>query len=123
MRRRRSIVPVWLFVLTINCSPPTTVLGDDDEPAPDEAAPAQAGVFHAPVQLAAMDGVIDSGAAWGHASPWVEDIDGDGVRDLVVGDFSGLFRFYRNRGTDKEPHYAVAVNLQAGGVDAKVPIY
>jgi hypothetical protein len=70
-----------------------------------------------------VDGVIDSGESWGHSGPWVEDVDGDGLRDLVVGDFSGLFRLYRNDGTNQKPHYAAAVNLQGGGVDAKVPIY
>lgn len=121
MRRRNLIVLAASLVLTFN--PVLRAAEDGDEPTPDEAAPAPPGLFHAPVQLAAVDGVIDSGAAWGHSSPWVEDIDGDGVRDLVVGDFSGLFRFYRNQGTDREPRYAAAVNLQAGGVDAKVPIY
>ncbi|MFO0843915.1 MAG: hypothetical protein U0797_16215, partial [Gemmataceae bacterium] len=76
-----------------------------------------------PVRLRAADGVIDSGPSWGHCGPWVHDVDGDGVRDLVVGDFSGLFRFYRNEGTDQKPRYARAVNLKAGGEDAKVPIY
>jgi hypothetical protein len=40
-----------------------------------------------------------------------------------VGDFSGCFRFYRNEGSNEKPRYAKGVNLQAGGVDAKVPIY
>jgi hypothetical protein len=80
-------------------------------------------LFHAPVRLVAADGVIDSGAAWGHSGPWVEDVDGDGVKDLIVGDFSGLFRWYRNEGTNQQPRYAKAVNLKAGGEDAKVPIY
>jgi hypothetical protein len=75
------------------------------------------------VRLTAAGGVIDSGPSWGHASPWVVDVDGDGVKDLVVGDFSGHFRFYRNEGTDQRPRYARPVNLQAGGVDAQVPIY
>jgi hypothetical protein len=79
--------------------------------------------FHAPARLSAADGVIDSGPSWGHAGPWVEDVDGDGRRDLVVGDFSGLFRLYRNEGTNQEPRYAAAVNLEAGDADAKVPIY
>jgi hypothetical protein len=91
--------------------------------APDEPKPAQAGTFHAPMRLSTADGVIDSGPSWGHSGPWVEDVDGDGRRDLVVGDFSGLFRFYRNEGTNTAPRYAIAVNLQAAGADAKVPIY
>ena len=91
--------------------------------ANDEPKKAALGVFHAPERLSAKDGVIDSGASWGHSGPWVEDVDGDGRRDLVVGDFSGLFRFFRNDGTNTKPSYAAAVNLQAGGTDAKVPIY
>ena len=61
--------------------------------------------FHAPARLSAADGVIDSGPSWGHSGPWVEDVDGDGRRDLVVGDFSGLFRLYRNERTNQEPRY------------------
>lgn len=94
-----------------------------DEVAADVPVRVEKGLFHPPVRLTAADGVIDSGAAWGHCGPWVADVDGDGVRDLVVGDFSGLFRFYRNEGDNRKPRYAKAVNLQAGGVDAKVPIY
>jgi hypothetical protein len=91
--------------------------------AHDEPKGVAAGIFHAPTRLLAADGVNDSGPSWGHSGPWVEDVDGDGRRDLVVGDFSGLFRLYRNEGTNPKPRYAAAVNLQAGGADAKVPIY
>ncbi len=98
--------------------------GDDlHEVAPDEPVRVEKELFLPPVRLAAADGVIDSGAAWGHSGPWVEDVDGDRIKDLVVGDFSGLFKFYRNLGTSGQPRYDQAVNLQAGGEDAKVPIY
>jgi len=99
--------------------------GDElqQEVAPDQPVRVEKDLFLPPVRLTAADGVIDSGAAWGHAGPWVEDVDGDRVKDLVVGDFSGLFKFYRNLGTSEQPRYAQGVNLQAGGVDAKVPIY
>ena len=96
---------------------------DDDDVAADVPVRIEKGLFHAPVRLTAADGIIDSGPAWGHSSPWIVDVDGDGIQDLVVGDFSGHFRFYRNRGTNTKPRYARAVNLQAGGVDAVVPIY
>ena len=96
---------------------------DEDEVAPDQPVRVEKDIFHPPVRLAAADGIIDSGPSWGHSSPWIADVDGDGVNDLVVGDFSGLFRFYRNEGTNKQPRYAKLVNLQAGGVDAQVPIY
>jgi hypothetical protein len=102
------------------------LLARDDAPgevASDEPTRIETGLFHPPTRLTAADGIIDSGPSWGHSGPWVEDVDGDGLKDLVVGDFSGLFRFYRNEGTNKESRYAKAVNLQAGGVEAKVPIY
>ena len=96
---------------------------DDGDVAPDQPSRIETGLFHPPVRLMAADGAIDSGSSWGHSGPWVADVDGDGINDLVVGDFSGLFRFYRNIGTNREPRYAKAVNLQAGGIDAKVRIY
>jgi hypothetical protein len=96
---------------------------NSDEVAADVPVGVEKDLFHPPVRLAAADGIIDSGPSWGHCGPWLEDVDGDGARDLIVGDFSGLFRLYRNEGTNAKPHYAKAVNLQAGGVDAQVPIY
>jgi hypothetical protein len=96
---------------------------DKDEVAPDVPTRVEKDLFHPPVRLMAEDGVIDSGPFWGHSGPWIVDVDGDGVKDLVVGDFSGLFRFYKNLGTNQKPCYAKAVNLKAGGEDAKVPIY
>jgi len=103
-----------------------SAFAQDDLPADveiDEPIRIEQDLFHPPMRLSAADGVIDSGPSLGHSGPWVEDVDGDGIRDLVVGDFSGLFRLYHNQGTDQEPRYANAVNLQAGGVDAQVPIY
>jgi hypothetical protein len=42
----------------------------------------------------------------GHAAPFVADWDGDGVRDLLVGQFGdGRLRIYRNVGTNKEPAF------------------
>jgi hypothetical protein len=117
----------WLLgvSLALGLSLPLTARDDQEEaevPA-DKPVGVEAGLFHPPVRFTAADGVIDTGPVWGHSSPWVADVDGDGVNDLVVGDFSGLFRFYRNEGTKQKPRYAKPVNLQAGGVDAKVPIY
>jgi hypothetical protein len=117
----------WLvgvsFALVLSLPLSARVDHDEDEIPPDKPVRVETDLFHPPVRLTAADSVIDAGPSWGHASPWIVDVDGDGVNDLVVGDFSGLFRFYRNEGTNQKPRYAKAVNLQAGGVDAKVPIY
>ena len=120
---RRGLLGTPVLALVFFSLPPFAPGAGDDEVAPDVPRAAEPGPFHPPVRLAADGGVIDAGPVWGHASPWVADADGDGIRDLVVGDFSGLFRVYRNAGTDREPRYEKAVNLKAGGVDAKVPIY
>jgi len=97
------------------------VRAQDAAPA-DEPKAAASETLHAPIRLMAADGVIDSGPSWGHSGPWVEDVDGDGLRDVVVGDFSGLFHLYKNTGTNRLPRYAAGVEIQAGGAAAKVPI-
>ena len=80
-------------------------------------------LFEPPVRLMAVDGPIDSGANWGHSGPCYADVDGDGVRDLLVGDFSGKFQFYRNAGSESDPRFDAGATLQAGGVDAEVWVY
>src|SRR5262249_49865616 len=94
-----------------------------DDSAADVPVRVENGVFHPPIRLADADGIIDTGRAWGHSSPWIVDLDGRGGKDLGGGDFSGQFRVYRNLGTNQKPRYARPVNLKAGGVDAVVPIY
>jgi hypothetical protein len=80
-------------------------------------------VLQRPVRLTAAGAVIDSGPQWAHSGPCLHDVDQDGRQDLLVGDFSGLFRLYRNVGTDREPKFAAGELLMAGGAAAKVPIY
>src|SRR5687768_9345835 len=89
---RRGLLGLALLAPVLLAIPLFARAAEDDEVAPDVPQGAQGNLFHTPVRLSAEDGVIDSGASWGHSSPWVVDVDGDGVRDLVVGDFSGLFR-------------------------------
>jgi hypothetical protein len=76
-----------------------------------------------PVRLTANGQVIDTGPNWGHSSPCLEDVDGDGRPDLVLGDFAGKFRIYRNLGDQTTPEFAEADFLQAAGEPASVRIY
>ena len=91
--------------------------------SPQAATPGRAADLAEPVPLRADGKLIDHGAVWGHCGPTIADVDGDGLPDLVVGDFGGTFTVYRNIGTRNAPKYAAGKPLMAGGVEAKVPIY
>lgn len=74
-----------------------------------------------PVRLEAAGRPIDTPRA-GHSHPAVADFDGDGVPDLLVGQFSdGLLWIFRNEGTAAQPRLAAGVKFQAGGGDGRVP--
>ena len=58
----------------------------------------------------------------GFASPFVFDINKDGKKDLLVGQFGGgKLRVYLNKGTDAEPKFDEFTYLQIDGTDATVP--
>ena len=51
----------------------------------------------------------------GHAAPFFGDFDGDGRRDLLVGEFyQGRLCIYLNQGTDAEPKFDRASVFQDG---------
>ncbi len=57
----------------------------------------------------------------GCASPFVYDWDGDGVKDLLFGQFtSGKVQFWRNSGANSAPVFTSGPYVQAGGVDISV---
>ena len=76
----------------------------------------------------------------GHAAPYVIDFDGDGLRDLLVGEFGdqpypqerlpegakgtyeqGRLRIYRNCGTNAAPIFKGFEYLRAGKEYASIP--
>jgi hypothetical protein len=80
-------------------------------------------ILEPPVRIHADGAPIDTGDNWGHSGPCFADFDGDGLKDLVVGDFSGKFHFFRNVGKPKDPRFTRVGYLQSGGQDARVHIY
>jgi hypothetical protein len=74
-----------------------------------------------PVRLEAADKPIDA-TEIGHAAPFVYDFDGDGIKDLLVGQFrDGLLWIYRNEGTNSEPKLAAGVKFKEGKEDGRIP--
>jgi hypothetical protein len=73
-----------------------------------------------PVRIEAAGKPIDTDV--GHAAPFVGDFDGDGVNDLLVGQFGGgLLWFYRNAGSNSSPKLAAGVKFKEGQKEGQVP--
>ena len=74
----------------------------------------------APVRVLAAGKPIDTDV--GHAAPFYGDFDGDGVKDLLVGQFGqGILWIYRNEGTNARPKFAAGVKFKGGKQDGRVP--
>lgn len=92
----------------------------ESRPLDTAVAPAKVGTgpFEAPVRLRAADGFVRAEAP-GYAAPAWHDVDGDGRKDLVVGQFAdGKIRVYKNTG---DGAFAAGEWLMAGGKPAEVP--
>lgn len=87
------------------------------------ATPALSAVeFEAPTILKGGDKVMLSESP-GYAAPCLADVDGDGVRDMLVGQFrGGKIALYKGIKTeDGSLKFAAQTWLQADGKDATVP--
>jgi hypothetical protein len=82
------------------------------------AAACGAAEFHAPVRMLGGGEPVRVESP-GYACPCWADVDGDGKKDLLVGQFSGgKIKVHKNLGDGK---YAAGEWLQAGGQVAEVP--
>jgi len=85
------------------------------------AAGAQTGSdLEAPVKILAGGKPIDVDV--GHAAPCFVDFDGDGLEDLLVGQFGdGKLRIYRNLGAAGAPRFGPFTWFNGGRKDGRVP--
>jgi len=129
MKRLSCLSAVSFIVISIAASRPVFAQGGAEVPTDANYRFAQG------QRLVAGGKPID--VTTGHASPYVYDFNGDGKRDLLVGEFgSGVFRgetttdksvvnarlrIYLNKGTNDLPRYGSFKYLQGGGENASVP--
>jgi len=93
-------------------------------PAPAPAGPAGAArgsdELLPPFRIEARGEGID--VEGGHAAPFLADLDGDGLLDLLVGQFGqGRLRLYPNRGAPGAPRFEDYSYLRADELEASVP--
>ena len=82
------------------------------------AAAASAADFQPPLRLTAEGNAVRVESP-GWAAPCWADLDGDGKKDLLVGQFSqGKINVYKNLGGGK---LAPGAWLKADGIDAEIP--
>ena len=130
MKRQASIIGFCVLLASISTSQPAF--------AQRGAATSTAANYHFAPGVRLLTGNKPIDVTTGHASPYIYDFDGDGNRDLLVGEFgSGLYRgettsdssplanarlrIYLNKGTSAAPRYDGFKYLQAGGENASVP--
>jgi hypothetical protein len=66
--------------------------------------------FEPPFRVLAEGRPIE--AQMGHAAPFVADFDGDGRRDLLVGQFGGgALKVYRNVGSHTNPTFTTGITF------------
>jgi hypothetical protein len=80
-----------------------------------EEAPA----FAAALDLQTSGGVLNVG---GNAAPAMVDYNGDGAKDLLIGNDAGAVVVYLNQGTDASPLFNVAITVIEGLAGAVVPM-
>jgi len=79
------------------------------------------GVLGAPVKMMAGEKPIDIQRT-AHSAPFVGDFDGDGLDDLLVGEFhEGRMRVYLNIGSIDQPKFDQFERFTAGGGLGRVP--
>lgn len=95
-------------------------MGTNEAPEFANGVPLYAGGQEIVVQ-AGYSGSVQgiSEARWGYTSPNVVDWNGNGVPDIVMGDITGNYTVYLNRGTATQPKLDAAVPLFSDGLNLR----
>src|SRR5438874_13490057 len=101
-----------LLLAAITAAQPTDAASSDNAGLDAELSP--------PVRIEAGGKPIDTET--GHAAPFVGDFDGDGVPDLLVGQFGeGKLWIFHNDGTAAAPRLAKGQVFKDGAETGRVP--
>jgi len=77
-------------------------------------------LFQPPVRIEADGKPID--VEVGHAAPLLADFDGDGIRDLLVGQFGrGRLWIFKNIGSNTAPRFGPGKLFKDGKPEGSVP--
>ncbi len=72
------------------------------------ALPLKPAKLEIPIRLVADGVLIDSAQYRSHSGPTLFDLNGDGLRDLIVGNYGGHFQTYLNIGSKTKPVFKSA---------------
>ena len=116
----RNVFLICLLAGTVGCSGQYTTVAKKDREW--KLAEPSSFTFEAPFQVLA-DGQPISVEAPGYACPTMADVEGDGLDDLVVGQFNdGKLRFFKNMAaSESSPEFAAGEWLLTKDDPAIVP--
>ncbi len=99
------------------------VAGDDSERSEQTPSEPLGDHFETPIPINIAGRVLElTDRTDTFAAPTLGDWDGDGRRDLLIGQKSGRMRVFRNLGTDERPEFSDPVWFDEIVADGRIPV-